>query len=347
MHGDSERYEGQWHEGLKHGQGTRIYSSGAQYEGSWKEDKREGYGQQTYVDGTIYDGGWHDDKEHGWGKKVKPNGEVYSGGFRDGNEYGYAVREHADGRKFEGGISAGQASGFGVGTTKDGRRIEGGWKEGKVHGLATEEFGTLKHVGNFAAGFWDGPGEQTYGKNVTAGEWRKGKLIESKTERSQTVKKQEIKHRKPIRDPSEAHQNRMGEEEMKSAAKKPDKPFIMDSSAFSQACRYSDPVVNAIFAIEFAKSAAQAILSRKETLNKIVVQLPGECHFDAGYDVIPEGYHPAFSEQLDIFQGTHPIRFLTVCRNEGNAMAHFRSSQRFREQRHHGTRSKTVFRCDA
>jgi MORN repeat len=177
-YGNSEVYEGQWHEGLKHGQGTRTWSSGEKYEGGWKENKRQGYGIQTYVDGSTYEGGWNDDQECGYGKKTKTTGEVYSGGFCDGKEHGYAVREHNDGRKYEGGIKDGQAYGFGRGTFKNDRRVEGGWKDGKAHGWGTEEVGTLKHVGNFESGFWDGPGEQTYGKKVTKGEWKKGKLVE-------------------------------------------------------------------------------------------------------------------------------------------------------------------------
>ena len=42
--------------------------------------------------------------------------------------------------------------------------LQGGWKDGKAHGWGQEEVGTLKHVGNFVDGFWDGPGEQTYEK---------------------------------------------------------------------------------------------------------------------------------------------------------------------------------------
>jgi len=176
-YGSSEYYEGQWHEGLKHGMGTRTWSSGERYEGSWKENKRHGYGTQTYVDGSTYEGGWCEDQEYGYGKKTKANNEVYSGGFRDGVEHGFAIREHSDGRKYEGGIKEDKAYGFGIGTFKDGRRIESGWKDGKAHGWGVETVGALKHVGNFENGFWDGPGEQTYEKKVTKGIWKKGKLV--------------------------------------------------------------------------------------------------------------------------------------------------------------------------
>jgi hypothetical protein len=188
-YGASDYYEGQWVEGLKHGNGLRTWSSGERYEGSWKENKRHGFGKQTYVDGTEYEGGWKEDVEYGYGVKTRTNNEVYSGGFCDGKERGFAAREHPDGRKYEGGIKDTQAFGYGVGTFKDGRKIDGGWKDGKAHGWGTETVGTLKHVGNFVGGFWEGPGEQTYGKEVLKGEWKKGKFVKPPEEKKDAKKK--------------------------------------------------------------------------------------------------------------------------------------------------------------
>src|SRR5580704_15997206 len=45
-YGNNEFYEGQWSEGLKHGQGTKMWGSGEKYEGGWKDNKRQGYGIQ-------------------------------------------------------------------------------------------------------------------------------------------------------------------------------------------------------------------------------------------------------------------------------------------------------------
>ena len=49
--------------------------------------------------------------------------------------------------------------------------------------------GTLKHVGNFVGGFWEGPGEQTYGKEVLKGEWKKGKFVKPPEEKKDAKKK--------------------------------------------------------------------------------------------------------------------------------------------------------------
>jgi hypothetical protein len=172
-----EYYEGHWFKGLRHGNGIRTLSSGEQYNGTWKENKRHGFGKQTYIDGTEYEGGWNEDVEYGFGRKTRPNGEVYLGGFCNGKEMGFAAREHPDGRKYNGGIKNNQPNGYGVGTFKDGRKMDGGWKDGKAHGWGTETVGTLKHVGSFVNGFWEGPGEQTYDRKVVKGEWKKGKVV--------------------------------------------------------------------------------------------------------------------------------------------------------------------------
>jgi hypothetical protein len=62
--------------------------------------------------------------------------------------------------------------------------MSGGWKDGKAHGWGTEVVGALKHVGSFVDGFWEGPGEQTYGNKVTKGQWKKGEVIEELVDKS-------------------------------------------------------------------------------------------------------------------------------------------------------------------
>ena len=37
---DGEKYEGEYKEGKRHGQGSYDYSDGERYEGEWKDDKR-------------------------------------------------------------------------------------------------------------------------------------------------------------------------------------------------------------------------------------------------------------------------------------------------------------------
>ena len=45
------KYEGEWKDGEKHGQGTTTYSDGSEYVGGWKNDKKHGQGQYNWSDG--------------------------------------------------------------------------------------------------------------------------------------------------------------------------------------------------------------------------------------------------------------------------------------------------------
>ena len=45
-------YEGEWKNGLHHGQGTYTWSSGKKYEGEWKDSKKDGQGTMTLNDGS-------------------------------------------------------------------------------------------------------------------------------------------------------------------------------------------------------------------------------------------------------------------------------------------------------
>ena len=58
-----EKYEGEWKEGMKCGQGKMIYPNGDVYEGEWKNDKRNGKGSITYSStGKKENGEWKDDE---------------------------------------------------------------------------------------------------------------------------------------------------------------------------------------------------------------------------------------------------------------------------------------------
>ena len=45
IHGDGDRYEGEWLDDEAHGMGTYFHSDGSKYEGQWVEDKQEGEGK--------------------------------------------------------------------------------------------------------------------------------------------------------------------------------------------------------------------------------------------------------------------------------------------------------------
>ena len=81
---DGDKYEGEWKDGKKHGQGTITLSSGTKYVGEWKDDQRTGQGTMTYYDGAKYEGGWKDGKRHGQGTQYNEEGKIYfEGEFKE------------------------------------------------------------------------------------------------------------------------------------------------------------------------------------------------------------------------------------------------------------------------
>jgi hypothetical protein len=74
---NGDRYEGEWKDGKRHGQGTLYYKSGSRYEGEWKDGKRHGQGTFFWNDGDRYEGEWKDDWKHGKGTMYLKDGRRY------------------------------------------------------------------------------------------------------------------------------------------------------------------------------------------------------------------------------------------------------------------------------
>ena len=53
---DGSRYEGQWHAGLRHGNGTQFFLSGDTYTGGWDRGQQSGFGSLVKVNGDVYEG---------------------------------------------------------------------------------------------------------------------------------------------------------------------------------------------------------------------------------------------------------------------------------------------------
>jgi len=82
------KYEGDYKDGLFHGQGTLTYSDGDQYVGEFKDGKYHGQGTFTWSDGVSYKGEWKDGKYHGQGTETSSDGLSYKGEWKDGKEHG-------------------------------------------------------------------------------------------------------------------------------------------------------------------------------------------------------------------------------------------------------------------
>ena len=56
-------YEGDFINGIFHGNGFMKYANGDVYEGEWKDDERFGKGIMRYANGDVYEGEWKNDKK--------------------------------------------------------------------------------------------------------------------------------------------------------------------------------------------------------------------------------------------------------------------------------------------
>ncbi|KAG2488884.1 hypothetical protein HYH03_012678 [Edaphochlamys debaryana] len=105
------RYQGGWHQDLKHGLGRQVFANGDVYEGIWKCGLPDGPGRLVYADGNEYDGEWRAGRMHGHGTFVWATGERYDGQWKDG-----------------------RMDGVGLFTSTDGSTHEGRWRRGRKHG---------------------------------------------------------------------------------------------------------------------------------------------------------------------------------------------------------------------
>jgi hypothetical protein len=83
------RYEGNFFEGDKHGNGRYFYANGEYYDGQWDKNDMNGEGSYVWADGRKYMGEWKDGKENGPGKFYWPDGREFNGNYHMGVKSGY------------------------------------------------------------------------------------------------------------------------------------------------------------------------------------------------------------------------------------------------------------------
>lgn len=89
----SQYYKGEYRNGHRHGNGHRIYHSGATYEGTFRLSQRHGeHGRYTYQNGDVYDGQWAANQQHGTGAFTEAaTGNMYMGGWKNDKKFGEGV----------------------------------------------------------------------------------------------------------------------------------------------------------------------------------------------------------------------------------------------------------------
>lgn len=76
---DGRRYEGEWSEGNRHGQGAMAWPDGRRYQGGWRDGERHGQGAMTWPDSRRYQGAWRNDRVHGHGVYIEVDGTRVEG----------------------------------------------------------------------------------------------------------------------------------------------------------------------------------------------------------------------------------------------------------------------------
>lgn len=82
--GNGEKYEGNYVENKKSGQGKYYFSDGSVYDGNWENDIMQGKGKLTWKNGRTFDGNFIDGSPSGRGKMIYKDGTVQEGEFKDG-----------------------------------------------------------------------------------------------------------------------------------------------------------------------------------------------------------------------------------------------------------------------
>jgi hypothetical protein len=93
-----DRYEGEYRNGLKHGEGTYIWNNGDIFEGEYRNNKKVN-GKFTWAaTGNVYEGGFSNDLMHGQGTTFtwKKSGNVFEGEYKEGKQYN-GVKWYPDG----------------------------------------------------------------------------------------------------------------------------------------------------------------------------------------------------------------------------------------------------------
>ena len=146
LHGKGEyvaknfRYEGEFREGRKEGQGTYVWANGNRYEGPFAADAPNGVGKYSFANGDVYTGEIRDGALTGRGTYVSKSGDALEGTFVNGTIQGVGTQRFASGDRYEGEFKDGRASGKGRYLGADGHRVEGEFVDGLPHGKGVHSF---------------------------------------------------------------------------------------------------------------------------------------------------------------------------------------------------------------
>lgn len=133
-------YDGEWQNGMMHGEGRYLFEDKKTYVGMFKFNKPDGIGTAEYPIGSKYTGDWKKGKFHGKGVLEAEGGIRYEGDWRYGKRWGK-----------------------GKVVLRSGLEYDGEWVDGKPHGRGVMKsvYTKYQYDGNFENGSIEGSGVVT------------------------------------------------------------------------------------------------------------------------------------------------------------------------------------------
>jgi uncharacterized caspase-like protein len=182
LHGKGEyvskafKYQGEFLEGLKHGNGMYVWDNGDRYDGTFAQDKPDGHGKYHFANGDSYEGDVKAGVIAGRGTYSTKGGDMFEGSFSSGKPHGVGVYRFANGDRYEGEMDQGRLQGKGRYLSKGGERIEAPFLDGKAQGIGTYVFANGdRYEGEISGGVLSGQGVYHYKSGMRyEGEVRQG-----------------------------------------------------------------------------------------------------------------------------------------------------------------------------
>lgn len=182
LHGHGEyvsksfKYEGEFSDGLKQGEGTYVWENGDRYQGHFSADRPDGKGRYQFTNGDTYEGEVQLGVILGRGTYTTKAGDVFEGSFASGKPNGVGVYRFASGDRYEGEMALGTMQGRGLYYTKSGDRVQAPFVDGKPQGKGIYYFSNGdRYEGDLEGGALTGRGSYFYASGMKyEGEIRSG-----------------------------------------------------------------------------------------------------------------------------------------------------------------------------
>lgn len=173
----SVKYDGEWKQGVRHGNGRQSFGTASYYEGEFLNGKRHGKGVMVYPSGNVYEGMWSNDAKCGHGTMTWMNAnEKYTGMWLNNLQDGEGIYTWRRSKSTD--ITGSLTSSLSSSPSSPQDLYHGQWKQGKRNGYGEFYYSD----GSVYRGEWrndlkDGTGEMVYATGrVERGTWSADKF---------------------------------------------------------------------------------------------------------------------------------------------------------------------------